>query len=507
MAQTSSSPPTSPRRRRAKSNKTKKNQDEIAEKKLHDTLKSTKKKCNVIPTGFAGSGPNGSFFEAPAHVDQSKKPGSTSLAKVVEGFTFYEFLFGRGLNPISFIYSPNLVWLAISLLNYFYINPYNFDTVSLTNFDWIYKRLLTNTLIVFGYAGFWHVTLYIMNWSKRPFNNNRGEYNYQKVMHNMLYSFLGVFQATIWESIMMYCYATNRITYLSDNDIWKNKYNMFIFLSSCLWVPFYRECHFYFAHRFIHIRALYKYVHSLHHRNTDIEPFAGLSMHPVEHLYYFTSSAPSLFIYTTPFAFQWNIMHLLISPAASHSGWEDNMQSDLYHYLHHRYFECNYGTQGMPMDKFFGTFRDKLKEKGTTYSGGSEEKVDEKSVRLHDAKANFSKTLPEFEFVIYMGLNLVIWGMLYCAVLDVNVYNGDNKWKDCPNTMACLISVGPIVIAQVMASLTDTGRRAKSILYPFHKDKIRDMAFHLVISTLMCVVPVYVMTHTLLSEPGHAFFY
>ena len=55
-----------------------------------------------------------------------------------------------------------------------------------------------------------------------------------------------------------------------------------------------------------------------------------------------------------------------------------------------------------------------------------------------------------------MGLNLVIWGMLYCAVLDVNVYNGDNKWKDCPNTMACLISVGPIIIAHVMASLTDT---------------------------------------------------
>ena len=38
---------------------------------------------------------------------------------------------------------------------------------------------------------------------------------------------------------------------------------------------------------FIPIKAVYKYVHSLHHRNTDIEPFAGLSMHPVEHLYYY----------------------------------------------------------------------------------------------------------------------------------------------------------------------------------------------------------------------------
>ena len=31
-----------------------------------------------------------------------------------------------------------------------------------------------------------------------------------------------------------------------------------------------------------------------------------------------------------------------------------------------------------PFDKFFGTFRDKLKETGTTYQGGSEEKVDAK---------------------------------------------------------------------------------------------------------------------------------
>ena len=43
-------------------------------------------------------------------------------------------------------------------------------------------------------------------------------------------------------------------------------------------VPVWRGAHFYFAHRFVHIRAIYKYVHSLHHRNGDIEPFAGLCM-------------------------------------------------------------------------------------------------------------------------------------------------------------------------------------------------------------------------------------
>ena len=88
--------------------------------------------------------------------------------------------------------------------------------------------------------------------------------------------------------------------------------------------------------RFIHIKAMYKYIHSLHHRNTDIEPFAGLSMHPIEHLFYFTSTLPSLFVFASPFAFKWNAYHLILAPAAGHSGWEDHFQADQFHYLHHR---------------------------------------------------------------------------------------------------------------------------------------------------------------------------
>ena len=61
-------------------------------------------------------------------------------------------------------------------------------------------------------------------------------------------------------------------------------------------------------------------------------------MHPVEHLYYFTSVGPSLFLFASPFTFIWNGLHLIISPAAGHSGWEDHFQSNQFHYLHHRYF-------------------------------------------------------------------------------------------------------------------------------------------------------------------------
>ena len=37
-----------------------------------------RKGWQLLPAGFAGTGPNGSFFEAPAWVDQTKAPGTTS---------------------------------------------------------------------------------------------------------------------------------------------------------------------------------------------------------------------------------------------------------------------------------------------------------------------------------------------------------------------------------------------------------------------------------------------
>ena len=34
-----------------------------------------------------------------------------------------------------------------------------------------------------------------------------------------------------------------------------------------------------------------------------------------------------------------------------------------FHYLHHKYFECNYGGDGtVPMDKWFGSFHDGTEE-------------------------------------------------------------------------------------------------------------------------------------------------
>ena len=181
----------------------------------------------------------------------------------------------------------------------------------------------------------------------------------------------------------------------------------------------------------------------------------------------------------------------------------------------------------------FGTFRDKLKETGpSTYRGGSEEKVDTKTAAAHDAKASLT-TPPEAGFVFYMAINCTIWAILWLAVRQQYGLHLLN-----PHYLALLVSAGPVVLAQVftltritftisvlkvMANLTENTKR--SMFYPFHKDgwKVqRDddndstdgvddvsqvISGHVLISSLVCIGPVYAMVHMLLSQPGQSIYF
>ena len=65
----------------------------------------------------------------------------------------------------------------------------------------------------------------------------------------MIKSYSGVVQYTVWEAIYVYCCATNRIPYMSDQEAALSTKNFLIFALAAFWVPLYREFHFYFAHR------------------------------------------------------------------------------------------------------------------------------------------------------------------------------------------------------------------------------------------------------------------
>lgn len=97
-------------------------------------------------------------------------------------------------------------------------------------------------------------------------------------------------------------------------------------------------------------------------------------MHPIEHLIYFSGILIHWIIPSHPLIALWHVFHAGCSPHAGHSGFETIVFKNgpkvntgtFYHYLHHKYFECNYaGDNANFMDKLFGTFHDGSDE-GTT---------------------------------------------------------------------------------------------------------------------------------------------
>jgi sterol desaturase/sphingolipid hydroxylase (fatty acid hydroxylase superfamily) len=269
-----------------------------------------------IFSNFAGA-QNGKFFQiVPPHVDKKLPPGYSELPVP----TFWAWVSGF---PFVLLFSPNTIWAVIALAVYF-VFPYD---LSPTSTPFAREQLLTRftlyCVLVFGYNGFFHTALYFLNWANRPFIKNR-VYNVDKVIHNLFWSLSGVFIWTLFEATFIHLWSTGRLSYLSDKDAFSSPYGALNFFLSLWLIPIWRDFHFYFAHRLIHFKAMFQMVHSLHHRNTDIEPFSGLTMHPVEHLYYYSCILPSLVIYLSPFALMWNGIHLVLSPGASHSGYEDH---------------------------------------------------------------------------------------------------------------------------------------------------------------------------------------
>jgi len=91
-------------------------------------------------------------------------------------------------------------------------------------------------------------------------------------------------------------------------------------------------------------------------------------MHPVEHLIYFSCVLIHFVVPSHPIYVLLDAQHAGLTPAYGHLGFEGPLLNgklpggSCFHYLHHRYFECNYGESTVPFDRLFGTLRDGLSD-------------------------------------------------------------------------------------------------------------------------------------------------
>jgi sterol desaturase/sphingolipid hydroxylase (fatty acid hydroxylase superfamily) len=321
------------------------------------------------------------------------------------------------------------------------------------------QRLMINHVLIFGYVGFWHLALYGWNWGKRPFVVAR-EYSYARLAHNVWYTWLGTLQWTATEVAFILCFDTGKIFYPKTSVIEDPSLLIQTLLFSIL-LPNFRDVHFYFAHRLIHSKFLYQQVHCVHHRNTDVEPFSGLCMHPIEHLLYYTCYAPCLLGGMHPFILFWMGVHSVIAPAASHSGFEDHFSADLVHYLHHRFTNCNYGVpQSIPFDVWFGTFRGR---------------ADSAFKPTADPKARLGGKPDRFIFDlswILLWLGVWTWHEYFSATVG-----------------AVLISIGPLLLALLSVWYSGPSSNHRSLIAPFDKDPLWSQVVHFGLGTLLGVLP------------------
>lgn len=182
-----------------------------------------------------------------------------------------------------------------------------------------------------------------------------------QVADNMFWTLAsGVTFWTAFEVLIFWAMANGYAPVLTwrENPVW---FAALIFLTP-MWISF----HFYWVHRWLHWPPLYRLAHAVHHRNVNVGPWSGLSMHPLEHLLFFSSVLIHWIVAAHPIHILFHMQHQALTAATSHTGFEGLLVKDrnrlalgtFHHQMHHRYFECNYGNLEVPWDKWFGSFHD-----------------------------------------------------------------------------------------------------------------------------------------------------
>lgn len=268
----------------------------------------------------------------------------------------------------GFLWPWNSIWLLITVGCWLWLQP-ALERCAEFRADWIGEMFLRNLALLWLVNGGWHGVLYTLrlHGTVRKYDPHWQSTNDPRFLFkNQIYDNIFwscVSGCTIWtayEVLYMWAAAHQWVPYVD----WKT-HPVYCAVWLCV-IPFWREFHFYWIHRAIHWRPLYNLCHYLHHKNINPGPWSGMAMHPLEHLLYFSVVLIHFVIPSHPIHFLFNSQHTALTPGGSHHGFEGPLfdgkvpTGSYFHYLHHRFFTCNYGETALPLDRYFGTFRDEL---------------------------------------------------------------------------------------------------------------------------------------------------
>ena len=276
---------------------------------------------------------------------------------------------------LEYIWPWNIFYFLTALLTYLFFQPSIVD-MNTFSLDWISIIFFRNLFLVVFFASLWHLRLYTFEKQKdkykfnlRPLSKGRGWLLGTQTRENIFWCvFSAVPIMTAYEVLLMWAYSNDLLLF----SIGKWYDSPFYFCLMFLIIPLWHYFHFFMIHRISHLKVCYKMFHYLHHKNVNTGPWCGLSMHPIEHILYFSSLLIHFIIPTHMMHFIFQSQRTALMALYGHSGFAELVINEktnftiphatYFHYLHHKYFECNYGDLTIPFDKWFGSFHDGSKE-------------------------------------------------------------------------------------------------------------------------------------------------
>lgn len=266
----------------------------------------------------------------------------------------------------GFLWPWRAIWLGLAIGSWYWLSP---DLAQARNLEvgWIATIFIRNLVLMWLVAGGIHLVLYTLKLQGTElkhdprwlFEGRRTFLFKSQVRDNIFWSCVsGVTIWTAWEVLFFYGYAHGWVPYLS----WSDNPVLFVLLFPVVVV--FRKIHFYFTHRMLHWPPLYRSAHYLHHKNTNPGPWSGMAMHPIEHIIYLSSVVIHFVVASHPIHMMFNIFETALAPAHGHTGFQGKTVKgrlpvgDYFHWLHHKYFEGNYGELTIPLDRWLGTFRE-----------------------------------------------------------------------------------------------------------------------------------------------------
>ncbi len=261
------------------------------------------------------------------------------------------------------------IWVLLFSISIWMLFYPEIESCAVIGWSCVLPIWIRNVLTLLVVAGGLHLYFYTYNRQKTEEKyearfldpaSSRFHFNSQ-LADNVFWVLIGTAgMLTFYEVLMMWFYANENPAPIkfADSPFW--------FLSVFLLVPGWTSFHFYWQHRAFHSPVLYKLGHDWHHRNVNVGPWSGAAVHPFEGFVWFSAVLLLLFVPSHPMHAIFLMQLQVITAVTTHVGFENARLpgglgfrlGDFYHQLHHRFFECNYGTMSAPWDRWFGTYHD-----------------------------------------------------------------------------------------------------------------------------------------------------